>query len=60
MHVQHKKLESFLSCVTYKPPECPLICFDDFMDQYLHAVTYGKMIVVVADLNWNLLSSYRE
>ena len=59
--VQQKKLKSFLLCVTYRTPDCPLSCFvEDFIDQYLQALTYGKSVWVVGDLNCDLLTSSYE
>ena len=61
VQVQQKKLKSFLLCVTYRTPDCPLSCFvEDFMDQYLQALTYGKSVLVVGDLNCDLLTSSYE
>lgn len=51
VQVQQKKLKSFLLCVTYRTPDCPLSCFvEDFIHQYLQALTYGKSVWVVGDL----------
>ena len=48
-------------CVTDITPECPLSCFvEDFMDLYLQALTYGKFVLVVGDLNCDLLTSSYE
>ena len=57
MPVQHKKLKSFLLCVTYKPPDCNVACFEDFRDRYTQALVYGLPILVVGDLNCDLLVS---
>ena len=38
MQVQHKTLKSFLLCVTYKPPDCNVACFEDFRDSYTQAL----------------------
>ena len=40
--VQHKTLKSFL-CVTYKPPDCNVACFEDFRDCYAQALVYGLL-----------------
>ena len=40
MPVQHKKLKSFLLCVTYKPPDCNVACFEDFRDRYIRKRLY--------------------
>ena len=61
VQVQQKKLKSFLLCVTYRTPDCLLPCLvEDFMDQYLQALTYGKSVLVVRDLNCDLLTSSYE
>lgn len=61
VQVQHKKLKSFLFCVIYITPDRPLSCFvEDLMDQYLQALTYGKFVLVVGDLNCDLLTSSYE
>ena len=57
MQVQHKTLKSFLLCVTYKPPDCNVACFEDFRDRYTQALVYGLPILVVGDLNCDLLVS---
>ena len=55
---QHKKIKSIVLCISYRPPDCPVSCFvDDFMDNYSYALTLGKDIFVVGDLNCNLLKS---
>lgn len=56
-----KRLKSFLLCATYRPLDCPTTCFtDDFMDKYSQALTHGKEIVVVGDLNCNMMNSSPE
>ena len=57
MQVQHKTFKSFLLCVTYKPPDCNVACFEDFRDRYTQALVYGLPILVVGDLNCDLLVS---
>ena len=57
MQVKHKTLESFLLCVTYKPPDSDIACFEDFRDRYTQALVYGLPILVVGDLNCDLLVS---
>ena len=52
IQVQHNKLKSILLCVTYRPPDCSTICFEDFADKYSQALTYGKEIFVMGDLRW--------
>ena len=56
MLIQLRKLRSILLCVTYRPDYCPTSTFHDiFMENYLHALTLGKEIIVVGDLNFDLL-----
>ena len=55
MQVQHKTLKSFLLCVTCKPPDCNVACFEDFRDHYTQALVYGLPILLVGDLNCDLL-----
>ena len=56
MLIQLRKLRSILLCVTYRPDYCPTSTFHDiFMENYLHALTLGKEIIVVDDLNCDLL-----
>ena len=43
-------------CVAYRPDYCPVSCFvDDFMEKYSQALTFGKNIIVAADLNCDML-----
>ena len=43
-------------CVAYRPEYCPVSCFvDDFMEKYSQALTFGKNIIVAADLNCDML-----
>ena len=61
VQIQHNKLRSILLCVTYRPPDCPTNCFvDDFMDTYTQALTRGKKIFVVGDLNCDMLKILPE
>ena len=46
-----------LLCVTYKPLDCDIACFEDFRDRYTQALVYGLPILVVGDLNCDLLVS---
>ena len=56
MLIQLRKLRSILLCVTYRPDYCPTSTFHDiFMENYIHALTLGKEIIVVGDLNCDLL-----
>ena len=56
MLIQLRKLRSILLCVTYMPDYCPTSTFHDiFIENYIHALTLGKEIIVVGDLNCDLL-----
>ena len=56
VQIQLKKLRSIVLCVAYRPDYCPVSCFvDDFMDKYSQALTFGKNIIVAADLNCDML-----
>ena len=57
MQVQYKTLKSFLLCVTYKPPDCNVACFEDFRDRYTQVLVYGLPILAIGDLNCDLLVS---
>ena len=51
-----KKQRSIVLCVVYRTDYCPVSCFiDDFMDKYSQALTFGKNIIVAADLNCDML-----
>jgi len=52
LQIQHKQMKSILLCATYKPPECPIISFmDDFSDNYMKALSFGKDVFILGDLN---------
>ena len=54
-------MKSILLCATYKPPECPIISFtDDFSDNYMKALSFGKDVFILGDLNCNLLKNCPE
>ena len=56
MLIQLRELRSILHRLTYRPDYCPTSTFHDiFMENYLHALTLGKVIIVVGDLNCDLL-----
>ena len=56
VQIQLEKLRSIVLCVAYRPEYCPVSCFvDDFMDKYSQALTFGKNIIVAADLNCDML-----
>lgn len=61
LQLQYKKLKSIVICVTYRPPDCPLNCFDtSFKPTYTKALLLGNSIFVLGDLNCNLLSDGPE
>ena len=56
VQIQLEKLRSIVLCVAYRPEYCPVSCFvDNFMDKYSQALTFGKNIIVAADLNCDML-----
>ena len=58
IQIQRKKLKSFVLCVVYRPPNCPVACLDDDLAPSInHALTTNKNIVITGDLNL-LGSSY--
>ena len=58
LQIQHKRMKSILLCATYKPPECPTTSFtDDFSDNYMKALSFGKDVFILGDLNCNLLKN---
>lgn len=61
MQVQHKNLKSILLCTAYRPPDCPVACFNnDFSEKYSAALTRGKDVFVVGDLNCDMLKNSQE
>jgi hypothetical protein len=61
LQIQHKKMKSFLLCVCYRPPDCPVSCFtNNFMGNYIKALTFGKYIIIAGDLNCDLLKIAQE
>ena len=61
LQIQHKRMKSILLCATYKPPECPTTSFkEDFSDNYMKALSFGKDVVILGDLNCNLLKNCPE
>ena len=56
LQIQHKRMKSILLCATYKPPECATTSFtDDFSDNYMKALSFGRDVFILGDLNCNLL-----
>lgn len=61
INLQINKSKSLLLCVSYRPPDCPLACFENsFKPNYMQALLFGKPIVILGDLNCNLLKETRE
>ena len=61
LKLQHKKLKSFIICISYKPPDCPISClYDEFMPNYISTLSFGKPIITLGDLNCDLLKRGRE
>ena len=61
MKIQHRKLRSIFVCVAYRPSNCPATCFmDDLAPNYLQALTHGKDIFLLGDLNCNMLKDIPE
>ena len=61
MKIQHRKLRSIIVCVAYRPPNCPVTCFmDDLAPNYLQALTHGKDVFLLGDLNCNMLKDIPE
>ena len=53
---QYKKSKSLLVCVSYRPPDSPLDCFGKyFKPSYVQALTMGKLIIFLGDLNCDML-----
>ena len=58
INLQYMKTKSLLACVCYRPPDCPLDCFENSLKpQYVHAVSMRKPIIILGDLNCNMLNT---
>ena len=58
INLQYKKTKSLLACVCYRPPDCPLDCFENSLKpQYIHALSMRKPIIILGDLNCNMLNT---
>ena len=54
--LQYKKSKSLLVCVSYRPPDSPLDCFEKyFKPSYVQTLTMGKLIIFLGDLNCDML-----
>ena len=59
--IQHRKLRSIIVCVVYRPPDCPVTCLmDDLAPNHFQALTHGKDIFMLGDLNCNMLKDIPE
>ena len=56
--IQSKKNKSIVICVTYRPPDCALNCFEDyFKPNYIQALTISisQPIFILGDVNCDML-----
>ena len=61
LQLQYKKLKSLVVCVTYRPPDCPLTCFQSLLKpSYITALAMNKPIIILGDLNCNTLKECPE
>ena len=61
LKLQGKKLKSVVICVSYRPPDCPLSCFEDLLKpNYILSLTLNQPIVIWGDLNCNVLTDNPE
>ena len=43
LKLQNKKLKSVVICVSYRPPDCPLPCFEDLLKpNFIHSLTLNN------------------
>ena len=48
-------------CLTYRPPSCPVSCFDELLKpSFTSVLTFNKPIIVLGDLNCKLLQNFPE
>ena len=53
LQVQYK---SFVICTVYRPPDCHVSCFEDFLKpSSSYALMLNKPVIILGDLNCNLL-----
>ena len=56
LSIQINKYKSFIVCTAYRPPDCPLDCFDqELSESFISASKLGKDIFILGDLNCNVL-----
>ena len=61
VQVQHKNLKSIIFCIVYRPPDCSVACFaDEFLEKHTLALTYGKEVFIIGDLNIDILKKNQE
>ena len=61
LKLQYEKLKSVLVCVSYRPPNCPVSCLEDyFKHKYIQALAQSKPVIVLGDLNCNILRKSPE
>ncbi len=64
MKIQHKNINIKtlnLVCAAYRPPDCSVTNFaNDLMAKYTMALTYGKDMFIVGDLNCNMLKDNQD
>ena len=61
LKLQHKKSRSIVMCVSYRPPDCPLSCFENNLKpSYTEALLLDKPIFILGDLNCNILKTGPE
>ena len=56
LQVPYKKIRSFVICAVYRPPDCHVSCFEDFLKpSSTYALSLNKPVIILGDLNCNLL-----
>ena len=61
LKLQYRKLRSVVICISYRPPDCLLSCFEELLKpSYIQALTMNKPIAVLGDLNCNVLKESPE
>ena len=56
LQVQYKKIRPFVICAVYRPPDCHVSCFEDFLKpSSTYALSLNKSVIILGDLNCNLL-----
>ena len=61
INLQCRKNKSIIICVSYRPPDTRLNCFEDLLKpNYIQALTLNKQILVLGDLNCNMQENGQE